>query len=82
MALLITDACINCDMCLPECPNQAITEGAKVYKIDPLRCTECIGFYEAPTCLAVCPIDCIRPDPHYSETQTELLQKFKSLQIL
>lgn len=82
MALLITGACINCDMCLPECPNQAITEGAKVYKIDPLRCTECIGFYEAPTCLAVCPIDCIRPDPHYSETQAELLQKFKSLQIL
>ncbi len=82
MALLITDACINCDMCLPECPNQAITEGAKVYEIDPLRCTECIGFYEAPTCLAVCPIDCIRPDPHYSETRAELLQKFKSLQIL
>lgn len=44
MALLITNDCINCDMCLPECPNTAIFEGNKVYEIDPLRCTECVGF--------------------------------------
>lgn len=81
MALLITSACINCDMCLPECPNQAINEGAKVYEIAPLRCTECVGFYEVTTCVAVCPIDCIKPDPHYPETQTELLQKFNRLQM-
>jgi len=82
MALLITMACINCDMCLPECPNQAIYEGAKVYEIDPLRCTECIGFYDAPTCLAVCPIDCIQLDPQHTETQVELLAKFNSLKII
>ncbi|GAA5631894.1 putative ferredoxin-like protein HI_0527 [Acinetobacter calcoaceticus] len=82
MALLITNACINCDMCLPECPNQAIDEGAKVYEIDPHRCTECVGFYEAPTCVAVCPIDCIKPDLQYTETQAELLQKFNHLQIV
>lgn len=81
MALIITNACINCDMCLPECPNQAINEGAKVYEIDPLRCTECVGFYEVATCVAVCPIECIKPDPHYPETQTELLQKFNRLQM-
>ena len=82
MALLITMACINCDMCLPECPNQAIYEGAKVYEIDPLRCTECIGFYDAPTCLAVCPIDCIQLDPQHTETQVELLAKFNNLKII
>lgn len=41
---MITTACINCDMCLPECPNEAIYEGAKIYEIDTERCTECVGF--------------------------------------
>lgn len=81
MALLITNACINCDMCLPECPNQAIDEGAKVYEIDPERCTECIGFYTAPTCLAVCPIDCIQPDPAWVESPDQLLIKFNNLNL-
>ena len=54
MALKILDTCINCDMCEPECPNQAISMGEKVYEIDPLRCTECVGHYDAPTCVAVC----------------------------
>lgn len=82
MALLITTACINCDMCLPECPNQAIYEGAKIYEIDPQRCTECIGFYEAPTCIAVCPIDCIKPDPLHIESKDQLKIKFNSLNLL
>ena len=56
MALLITDTCINCDMCDPECPNQAITLGSKIYEIDPDRCTECVGHYEKPTCISVCPM--------------------------
>ncbi len=51
MALLITDKCINCDMCLPECPNDAIYEGSKIYEIDVARCTECVGFYEHQTCV-------------------------------
>ena len=82
MALLITTACINCDMCLPECPNQAIYEGAKIYEIDPQRCTECVGFYEAPTCIAVCPIDCIKPDPLHIESNDQLQIKFNSLNLL
>ncbi|MDP7109235.1 MAG: 4Fe-4S binding protein, partial [Nitrospinaceae bacterium] len=27
MATIITDECINCGVCEPECPNGAITEG-------------------------------------------------------
>ncbi len=57
MALLITKRCINCDMCEPECPNEAISMGAEIYQIDPMRCTECVGHYETPTCQLVCPID-------------------------
>jgi len=79
MALLITDKCINCDMCEPECPNQAITMGAKVYEIDPARCTECVGFYEHQTCIAVCPIDCIIWDPQHPESQEALWEKFVTL---
>ncbi|KRI53527.1 YfhL family 4Fe-4S dicluster ferredoxin [Acinetobacter pittii] len=82
MALLITNDCINCDMCLPECPNTAIFEGNKVYEIDPHRCTECVGFYDAPTCKAVCPIDCIKPDPAHIENEEQLLEKFKGLNLL
>lgn len=79
MALLITGKCINCDMCEPECPNQAIHFGPKVYEIDPDLCTECVGFYEQPTCISVCPIDCIIPDPAYVENETTLLEKFARL---
>ncbi len=55
MALLITHQCINCDMCLPECPNEAIFEGSKVYEIDVDRCTECVGFYDHQTCISRLP---------------------------
>ena len=82
MALRITQQCINCDMCLPECPNEAIFEGAKVYEIEAARCTECVGFYEQPTCMAVCPINCIEPDPAHVEDQAQLMDKFKALNIL
>jgi len=79
MALLIKDNCINCDMCEPECPNQAITMGEEVYEIDPDRCTECLGHYDEPTCVKVCPIDCIIEDPDRPETEESLLTKFKQL---
>lgn len=79
MALLIDDSCINCDMCEPECPNQAITMGEEIYEIDPDRCTECVGHYDKPTCVSVCPIDCIDPDPNHVESQDELLVKFAEL---
>lgn len=81
MALRITDACINCDMCLPECPNTAIFEGDKIYEIDDSRCTECVGFYDTQTCVDVCPIACIEPHPEHVETQQQLLKKFKGLNL-
>ncbi|MEZ9525977.1 YfhL family 4Fe-4S dicluster ferredoxin [Enterovibrio norvegicus] len=83
MALLITEKCINCDMCDPECPNEAITFGAEIYEIDPDKCTECVGHYEKPTCQSVCPItNCIVIDPEHRETNDELLEKFVTLQGL
>ena len=79
MALLIKDSCINCDMCEPECPNQAISMGENIFEIDPKRCTECIGHYDNPTCVSVCPIRCIIVDPNHTETLDELAVKFVEL---
>ena len=50
MSLMITDECINCDVCEPECPNQAISMGPEIYEIDPARCTECVGHFDEPQC--------------------------------
>ncbi len=79
MALLITDECINCDVCEPECPNGAISQGPEIYVIDPDLCTECVGHYDTPQCVEVCPVDCIIPDPNHKETREELYAKFKRL---
>lgn len=79
MALMITDECINCGACEPECPNEAISQGAEFFEIDPEKCTECVGFYDEPQCVSVCPVDCIVPNPDYQETKDQLLEKFKKL---
>jgi ferredoxin len=79
MALMITDECINCDVCEPECPNDAISPGDEFYEIDPLLCTECVGHFETSQCVEVCPVDCIPFNPEYSETQQQLLVKYKQL---
>ena len=63
MSLLINDECINCDVCEPECPNSAITQGDEIYEIDPSLCTECVGHFDEPQCAAVCPTDACQPDP-------------------
>ena len=81
MSLLITDQCINCDMCVPECPNQSIFEGEKFYEIDAERCTECVGFYERQTCVDVCPIDCIIPNPAHIESKEQLMNRFHYLSL-
>jgi ferredoxin len=75
MALMITDECINCDVCEPECPNDAIYMGLEIYEIDPNKCTECVGFHEEPQCAAVCPVDCCVPDPDFVESEETLLKK-------
>jgi ferredoxin len=79
MALLITDECINCDVCEPECPNGAISEGEKIYQIDPGFCTECVGHHSEPQCLRVCPVECIIHDPAHPETQDALFSKYLKL---
>ena len=79
MALLITDECINCDVCEPECPNGAISQGEEIYVIDPRRCTECVGHFDAPQCVEVCPVACIIPDPRHGESREELRCKYARL---
>jgi ferredoxin len=79
MALMITDECINCDVCEPECPNEAISAGEEIYVIDPDKCTECVGHFDEPQCQKVCPVDCIPLDPERSETKEELQQKYQKL---
>jgi len=79
MALMITDECINCAVCEPECPNAAIFEGEEIYEINPDLCTECVGHFSEPQCRKVCPVDCIPNDPDYQESHDELLVKYQKL---
>lgn len=80
MALLITDDCINCDVCEPECPNEAISLGPEIYVIDPARCTECVGHFDEPQCVQVCPVACIPVNPDFVETREQLMDKYLRLQ--
>jgi len=79
MALKITDECINCDVCEPECPNQAISQGESYYVIDPNLCTECVGHFDEPQCQQVCPVDCIPVNEDFIETKEQLLEKYHQL---
>ena len=79
MALMITDECINCDVCEPECPNDASAAGLEIYFIDPLKCTQCVGHFDEPQCQKVCPVDCIPLNPDIIETPEQLKQKYLQL---
>ena len=95
MATKITEECINCGACEPECPNTAIYEGGvewesqvgamgaplaeDIYYIVPEKCTECVGFFDQEQCAAVCPVDCCIPDPDRPETEDVLLARAKQL---
>lgn len=79
MALMITDDCTTCDVCLPECPNEAISAGDDMYVIDPNKCTECVGHFDEPQCRTVCPVDCIPNDPAHVESQDDLMAKYAKL---
>ncbi|MHB1690354.1 MAG: YfhL family 4Fe-4S dicluster ferredoxin [Thiomonas sp.] len=79
MALWITDECINCDVCEPECPNQAISMGPDIYEINPDRCTECVGHFDTPQCVQVCPVDCIPVRPDRVESRGVLMARYRSL---
>lgn len=79
MALMITDECINCDVCEPECPNDAIFQGDEIYEINSELCTECIGHFETSQCIEVCPVDCIILNPEAEESNDVLQAKYKRL---
>lgn len=77
MSLKITDECINCDVCEPACPNQAIFMGQDFYEINPERCTECVGHFDEPQCALLCPVDCIPKG--VNESQEKLWEKYRLL---
>ena len=79
MATHITEECINCGACEPECPNEAITPGDEIYEIEPSKCTECVGHYDTPQCVEVCPVDCIPKDPDHVENEEQLMEKYQRL---
>jgi ferredoxin len=79
MATHITEACINCGACEPECPNEAISQGSDVYVIDEEKCTECVGFHEKEACQAVCPVECCVPDPDKQENEAKLVARAVAL---
>lgn len=79
MSLLITDECINCDVCEPECPNGAIAPGEEIYVIDPKLCTECVGHFDTQQCVDLCPVDCIVLDAENPETWDQLYRKYLAL---
>ncbi len=79
MALTITDECINCDVCEPECPNDAIYMGEIIYEIDTSKCTECVGHFDIPQCRDICPVDCIPVHPDFVESNEQLQLKYEGL---
>jgi hypothetical protein len=79
MATMITNDCINCGACEPECPNNAISQGDPVYVIDPKLCTECVGFHDYEACAAVCPVDVCVTDPNNIETEDVLIARAREL---
>ena len=94
MATMITDDCINCGACEPECPNTAIYQGGvewdlngatnpaiddDIFYIVPEKCTECVGFFDQEACAAVCPVDCCIPNPDIVEIEDALLARAREL---
>ena len=79
MALKILKDYINCDVCEPVCPNQAISQGEEIFDIDPNLCTECVGHFDVPECQEICPVDCIIVDPEVIESREQLLAKYKKI---
>ncbi|SHJ40780.1 DUF362 domain-containing protein [Parasporobacterium paucivorans] len=53
MARIITDACVSCGACAPECPTNAISEGDGKFEIDAAECIDC------GACESVCPTGAI-----------------------
>lgn len=56
------ERCIQCGVCLAECPNSGISEIDGEYRIDSGLCTECFGFYKTPHCADLCPVEAVESD--------------------
>lgn len=61
---IIKEDCIDCSLCIPECPDGGISilqinERQYEHVIDSYKCTECIEFNKKSKCLNVCPVDSI-----------------------
>ena len=54
MPRIITDECIACGSCLPECPEGAISEEDPIYVIDASKCNDCA------LCEETCPTEAIK----------------------
>jgi ferredoxin len=79
MAYKISEECISCGACEAECLNEAISEGDVTYVIDPNKCTECVGYFDSPKCVEICPVEAPMPDPDNQESRDQLLEKWKKL---
>jgi len=79
MSYKITEECISCGACEPDCPNSAISEGETIYIIDPAKCSECVGSYESSRCVEICPVDACVLDESHKESREQLLDKWKKL---
>lgn len=79
MAYKISEECISCGACEAECLNEAISEGDVIYVIDPNKCTECVGYFDSPKCVEICPVEAPMPDPDNQENREQLLEKWKKL---
>lgn len=82
MALMILDRCVGCGTCTMECPTDAIYELDDIFAIDPERCCECVGFYDKPQCVILCPERAIVPDLEYRESKEELFEKGRRLSAI
>ena len=79
MSYKITDDCISCGACEAECQNEAISEGETIFVIDPDKCTECVGNFDTPKCVEICPVESCVLDPDHVETREQLLEKWQKL---
>jgi ferredoxin len=53
--------------------------GVDIYEIEPSKCTECVGHFDTPQCVEVCPVACIPVHPDFVELQVTLMQRFHRL---